>query len=123
MLDGRGDDMIAFIAKSKECTFESQIVSFAASTCENNLVGLATEQGCDLASRILNGGFRRRRRPMCARWVTESVIEKWLHRCGNRRIDGSAGVVVEIDALSVHLNCLELHLIYGTPTEKEQPVR
>src|SRR5262245_55737182 len=57
---------------------------------------------------------------MCARWVTESVIEKRLHRGGNRGVYGGAGVVIEIDALGLHLNLPETAFdLATTNTEKE----
>src|SRR4029453_14490576 len=90
---------------------------------ENNLGGPAAEQGCGLASRILDGGFCRRRRPMSTRWVTESVIEKRPHHGGNRRGHGSARVVVKIDARGAHPNLPETQLLMlRTTSEKEYVV-
>ena len=98
MLDLRGDDMIALVAKCEEYALEGEVVGLAATARENNLIVVAAEQSRYLAPRRLKGSPCRRRGPVPARWIAVVVLEKRTHCGGDRWIDRRAGIVVEIDA-------------------------
>jgi hypothetical protein len=106
VLDPRGDDVVAFVAKRKEYAFQGQIIGFAAATGENNLFALTAEQSCNLTAGCLKRRLCRRRRPMSARRIAIVVAEKRLHYSGNCRIDWRTRVVIEIDALCLHQSSL-----------------
>jgi hypothetical protein len=66
MLDAGGDDMIPFLAKSKEGAFHSKIVGLAAAARENDLVTVAIKKRCDLLTSCVQGHLCRRCGPMAA---------------------------------------------------------
>jgi hypothetical protein len=106
VLDPRGDDVVALVAKRKEYAFQGQIIGFAPATCENNLIVPTAEQGCDLTTGCFKRRLCRGRRPMSARRIAIIVVEKRLHYSGNGRIDWRTRVVIEIDALWLHASSL-----------------
>src|SRR5262249_58397580 len=79
MLDARGDDVIALVAKREECPLERKIICFAAAARENDLVGMAAKQRRHLAARCLKGGFCSCGRPMPAGRVAVVTLEKRAH--------------------------------------------
>ena len=97
MLDLRGDDVIALVAKRKEHALEGKVICLATAARENDLVVVATEQSRHLAARRLKRGFRRGRGPMPARRIAVMILKKRTHHRGDRGIDGRACVVVEIN--------------------------
>jgi len=97
MLDLRGDDMIALVAKREEHALEGKVICLATTARENDLVVAATEQSGHLAARRLEGAPCHGRRPMPARWIAVMILKKWAHHRGDRGIDGRACVVVEIN--------------------------
>jgi hypothetical protein len=90
VLDLRGDDVVALVAKRKEYAFQGQVICFAAATCENNLIAPTAEQGCDLIAGCFKRRLCRGRRPMSARRIAIVVVEKGLHYTATA---GSIGVL------------------------------
>ena len=76
MLDPRGDDVIALVAKGEEHALEGKVVGLAATARENDLVVLAAEQRRHLAARRLEGSLCRSRRPMPARRIAVMILKK-----------------------------------------------
>src|SRR5215472_10349810 len=99
MLNPRGYDVIAPVAKREECALEGDIICFAAAAGENDLIIVAPKQPRYLAARALERGFRRGRRPVAAGRIAVVTLKKRAHCRGDRRIDWGARVVIEIDAL------------------------
>jgi hypothetical protein len=99
MLNTRGDDVIALVATREECALESKIIRFAAAARENDLVVVAAKQRRHLAARCLQRSFCRGRRPMPAGRIAVVIRKKRAHCGSDRRIDGRARVVIEIDGL------------------------
>src|SRR5262245_60029586 len=104
MLDPRGDDVIALVAKREECALKRKIICFAAAAGENDLIVVAAEQRRHWAARCLEGGFCPCGRPMSAGPIAVVLHEKRAHCGSHRRIDWRAGVVIEIDGLPRQLN-------------------
>jgi hypothetical protein len=75
----------------------ARIVGLAAAAGEHDLVGRRAEQRRHLAASQLQCGLCRRARPMAARGIAKGFVHEWPHGGRDRRIDGRAGVVVEIN--------------------------
>src|SRR2546429_1161154 len=99
MLDTGGDDVIAVITKREECALEGKIIRLAAAARKNDLIVVTAKRCRHLAARCLKRSFCRCGRPMPAGWIAV-VTRKKRADCGHdRRIDGRARVVIEIDGL------------------------
>ena len=102
VLDLRRDDVRWPLARRAACALERKVVRFAPAAGEHDLVRGAAKQRRDLLPRIFQCCFRRRRRPMATGGISVAGLQQWPHGGNYLRVNGCAGVVVEVD--SCHRN-------------------
>src|SRR5262245_16224220 len=91
------DDVVAFLTKGEIAANEGAVVGFTSSAREYNLLRHASQQRGDLTSGTVESRLGGARRPVVAGWVSEGFLQQRQHGGDHPRIDGRAGVVVEVD--------------------------
>jgi len=97
MLNRGNDEMISLVAMGQAIALEGEVVGLGAAAGEEDLVGVATEQGGDLGARLLDGAPALLAVPVGAGGVAEGGDNERQHGGGDLGVDGCGGVVIEID--------------------------
>src|SRR6266446_974612 len=97
VLDRARHDMIALVPEREEHALERQVVRLAAAAREDHLIGSASEESSDIASRILKRGLGLSTCPMTTRWIAKCAFQQGSHGTGDNGIDRRARIVVEVD--------------------------
>src|SRR5262245_61711375 len=92
------DEVITFLTKGEIAANECEVVGFTSPAGEYNLVGHASKERSNLASGTIESRLGGARSPVIAGWISEGILQQWQHGGDHPRIDGLAGVVVEIDS-------------------------
>jgi len=97
VLDGRSDEMSAPILQQANRTKNGQVIGFSATRGENNLTRFAFPHARHLISKIIKNGPSGTTNLMNTRRITPIFLKEMCYHVPNTRIQGSSGIVVEID--------------------------
>ncbi len=96
---GRGDDVTTALAQRPGGPHDGQVVRFASSTGEDDLVALAAQQVGHLAAGSLDRGAGLDPEDMRAGGIAVDPVQEGAHRRGHVGGDRGGGVVIEVDRI------------------------
>ncbi|KOT06413.1 hypothetical protein DM77_1168 [Burkholderia mallei] len=92
-----GDHVAACVRRCEYSSFQRKVVRFTAAAREDNFVRCGADQRRDLGARPIQCNLCRHACPMSAGRIAEGFRQQRAHRIRDRRVDGGACVVVEVD--------------------------
>src|SRR5436309_11219391 len=92
-----GNNVTAALLTAARQSEYSEIAGFGSAAGENNFVRFYAQHCGELIARIIHHCARVASGRMHARWISETTVETWQHRCARLLTDGRGCVVVEIN--------------------------
>jgi len=102
-----GDDVLLLASSSEEpCdTFYAHVVRLCGATGEDDLLGVSSNQFCDVLSGLVRGLLRLPAICVCSRmWIAVHAGHKWQHGVENSGVDWGGSLCIEVDG-----SCASIH--------------
>ena len=99
MLDAAGDDVVSLMTVLMDSAFDGQVVGFAPTAGEDDLVGFTAQQGSYLHAGLLHCQLCRCSIRMAAGWIPEGVLKEWQHGFQHLGVNWRGSVIVEVDGV------------------------
>ena len=103
MFDRRGDDVVATVTVGFRNSLDGVVVGLGAAAGEDEIVFRATEHTGNLLAGAVDSLTSGETEGVAAGGVAEEPVHVGQHGLGDGGVDGSGGVVVQVDAVHIRL--------------------